>query len=71
MLAEKVQRRLYEGDLPFASSEIMPVYADYGMSRSRAATQYYAGSTVAADFMERVACDPVVGASTCARSAGQ
>ena len=37
----------------------MPVYADYGMSRSRAATQYYAGSTVAVDFTERVACDPV------------
>jgi hypothetical protein len=56
-MAEKVQRRLDDGDLPFASSEIMPVYANYGMSRSRATTQYYTGSIVAADFMERVADD--------------
>ncbi|MFI4977657.1 MAG: hypothetical protein ACHQC8_03100 [Solirubrobacterales bacterium] len=56
-MAMKVQRRLNDGDLPFASSEIMPVYGDYGMSRSRATTQYRTGSTVAADFMERVADD--------------
>jgi hypothetical protein len=37
--------------------EIMPVYANYGMSRSRATTQYHTGSIVAADFMERVADD--------------
>jgi hypothetical protein len=54
-MAEKVRRRLDDGDLPFASSEIMPVHANYGMSRSRATTQYHTGSTVAADFMERVA----------------
>lgn len=56
-MAEKVQRRLDDGNLPFASSEIMPVYANYGMSRSRATTQHYTGSIVAADFMERVADD--------------
>jgi hypothetical protein len=57
LMAEKVQRRLNDGELPFASSEIMPVHASYGMSRSRATTQYHTGSTVAADFMERVADD--------------
>ncbi len=56
-MAKKVQRRLDDGDLPFASSEIMPVHGDYGMSRSRATTQYHTGSIVAADFMERVADD--------------
>ncbi len=56
-MAKKVQRRLDDGDLPFASSEIMPVYGDYGMSSSRATTQYRTGSSVAADFMERVADD--------------
>ncbi|MGH2854555.1 MAG: hypothetical protein ACRDLF_10260 [Solirubrobacteraceae bacterium] len=56
-MSEKVRRRLDDGDLPFASSEIMPVYANYGMSRSRATTQYYTGSIAAADFMERVADD--------------
>jgi hypothetical protein len=56
-LAERVQRRLDDGDLPFASSEIMPVHANYGMSRSRATAEYHTGSTVAADFMERVAND--------------
>jgi len=56
-MAKKVQRRLDSGDLPFASSEIMPVYGDYGMSRSRATTQYRTGSIVSADFMERVADD--------------
>jgi hypothetical protein len=56
-IAEKVQRRLDDGELPFASSEIMPVYANYGMSRSRATTEYHTGSIVAADFMERVADD--------------
>lgn len=56
-LAERVQRRLDDGDLPFASSEIMPVHANYGMSRSRATTEHHTGSVVAADFMERVADD--------------
>lgn len=56
-MAERVRGRLDDGDLPFASSEIMPVHADYGMSRSRATTQYHTGSIVAADFMERVAGD--------------
>lgn len=56
-MAEKVRGRLNDGDLPFASSEIMPVHANYGMSRSRATTQYHTGSMVAADFMERVADD--------------
>lgn len=56
-MAEKVQRRLDDGELPFASSEIMPVHAGYGMSRRRATTQYRTGSTVAADFMDRVADD--------------
>jgi len=54
-MAERVQRRLDNGDLPFASSEIMPVFAGYGMSRSRATTEYRTGSTVAASFMESVA----------------
>lgn len=54
-LAERVHRRLDDGDLPFASSEIMPVHANYGMSRSRATTEHHTGSVVAADFMERVA----------------
>lgn len=54
-IVERVQRRLDDGDLPFASSEIMPVHANYGMSRSRATAEYHTGSTVAADFMERVA----------------
>jgi hypothetical protein len=57
LMAGNVQHRLDAGDLPFASSEIMPVYANYGMSRSRATTQYHTGSIVAADFMERVADD--------------
>ncbi len=56
-MSEKVQRRLDNGDLPFASSEIMPVHGGYGMSRNRATTEYYSGSVVAADFMERVAAD--------------
>lgn len=56
-MAKKVQRRLDDGDLPFASSEIMPVHGDYGMSRSGATTQSHTGSIVAADFMERVADD--------------
>jgi hypothetical protein len=56
-MAEKVRGRLDDGDLPFASSEIMPVHANYGMSRSRATTQHHTGSIVAADFMERVADD--------------
>jgi hypothetical protein len=56
-MAKKVQRRLDDGDLPFASSEIMPVHGEYGMSRSRATTQYHTGSIVAADFMKRVADD--------------
>ncbi len=56
-LADRVQRRLDNGDLPFASSEIMPVRANYGMSRNRATVEYHTGSTVAADFMERVADD--------------
>ncbi len=56
-MAKKVQPRLDDGDLPFASSEIMPVHGYYGMSRSRATTQYHTGSIVAADFMERVADD--------------
>jgi hypothetical protein len=55
LMAENVRRRLDDGDLPFASSQIMPVHAPYGMSRSRATTEYHTGSTVAADFMERVA----------------
>jgi hypothetical protein len=57
LMAKKIQRRLDNGDLPFASSEIMPVYGGYGMSRSRATTQYRTGSIVAAEFMERVADD--------------
>jgi hypothetical protein len=56
-MAEKVRGRLDDGDLPLASSEIMPVHANYGMSRSRATTRYHTGSIVAADFMERVADD--------------
>jgi hypothetical protein len=52
-----VRARLGDGKLPFASSEIMPVYASYGMSRSRATTAYQSGSDVIADFMERVADD--------------
>jgi hypothetical protein len=56
-MAKRVRRRLDNGELPFASSEIMPVYGDYGMSRSRATTEYHTGSVVAADFMERVADD--------------
>jgi hypothetical protein len=56
-MTERVRRRLDNGDLPFASSEIMPVYGDYGMSRSRATTECHTGSVVAADFMERVADD--------------
>ena len=56
-MAKRVRGRLDKGDLPFASSEIMPVYGDYGMSRSRATTEYHTGSVVAADFMERVADD--------------
>ena len=56
-IAEKVRSRLDDGDLPFASSEIMPVHAGYGMSRSRTTTEYHTGSTVAADFMDRVAHD--------------
>lgn len=54
-VAEYVRRRLDDGELPFASSEIMPVHANYGMSRSRATAEYQTGSAVAADFMERVA----------------
>ncbi len=56
-IAGRVRGRLDDGDLPFASSEIMPVHANYGMSRSRATTQHHTGSIVAADFMERVADD--------------
>jgi hypothetical protein len=56
-MAKRVRGRLDNGDLPFASSEIMPVHGDYGMSRSRATTEYHTGSVVAADFMERVADD--------------
>lgn len=56
-IAERVRRRLDDGELPFASSEVMPVHANYGMSRSRATTEYQTGSTVAGDFMERVADD--------------
>jgi hypothetical protein len=52
--AENVRRRLDRGDLPFASSEIMPVY-DSAMSRRRSTATYYTDSVVAADFMERVA----------------
>lgn len=55
LVAENVRRSLDDGDLPFASSEIMPVHAGYGMSRSRATTEFHTGSTVTADFMERVA----------------
>lgn len=56
-IVENVRRRLDSGDLPFASSEIMPVHAGHGMSRSRATTEYHTGSAVAADFMDRVADD--------------
>jgi hypothetical protein len=56
-MAENVRSRLDDGALPFASSEIMPVHAGYGMSRSRATTEYHTGSSVAADFMDRVADD--------------
>jgi hypothetical protein len=35
----------------------MPVFAGYGMSRSRATTEHRTGSTVAASFMESVADD--------------
>jgi hypothetical protein len=56
-VAERVRSRLDDGELPFASSEIMPVHANYGMSRDRGTTEYHTGSTVAADFMERVADD--------------
>lgn len=56
-IAERVRRRLDDGELPFASSEVMPVHANYGMSRSRATAEYQTGSTVAGDFMERVADD--------------
>jgi hypothetical protein len=57
LMAENVRRWLDDGDLPFASSEIMPVHAGYGMSRSRASVEFNTGSTVTADFMERVADD--------------
>jgi hypothetical protein len=56
-IAERVRRQLDDGELPFASSEIMPVRAGYGMSRERGTTEYQTGSAVAADFMERVADD--------------
>lgn len=56
-IAGRVRRRLDDGELPFASSEIMPVHAGYGMSRERYTTEYHTGSAVAADFMERVADD--------------
>jgi hypothetical protein len=54
-MAENVRRRLDDGELPFASSQIMPVRAGYGMSRTRSTTEYHTGSVVAGDFMERVA----------------
>jgi hypothetical protein len=57
LMAENVRQWLDAGDLPFASSQIMPVHAGYGMSRNRATTEFHTGSTVAADFMERVADD--------------
>jgi hypothetical protein len=50
-----VKDRLSDGMLPFASSEIMPVYASYGMTRSRAVTAHSTGSKAVAEFMERVA----------------
>lgn len=53
-MAENVRRRLDRGELPFASSEIMPVY-DSTMTRRRSTAMYYTDSAVAADFMERVA----------------
>lgn len=56
-IADRIRRRLDDGELPFASSEIMPVHAGYGMSRERYTTEYQTGSAVAADFMERVADD--------------
>lgn len=36
LITERVRRRLDDGELPFASSEIVPVYAGHGMSRDRA-----------------------------------
>jgi hypothetical protein len=55
MIAENVRHRLDNGDLPFASSWIMPVQAGYGMSRDRRITEFHTGSAVAGEFMERVA----------------
>ena len=55
--AENVRRRLDNGDLPFASSRIMPVEAAYGMSRDRYMAEFHTGSAVAGEFMERVADD--------------
>ena len=56
-IAENVRRRLDNGDLPFASSRIMPVEAAYGMSRDRYMAEFHTGSAVAGEFMERVADD--------------
>jgi hypothetical protein len=57
LIAENVRHRLDNGDLPFASSRIMPVEAGYGMSRDRRITEFHTGSAVAGEFMERVADD--------------
>jgi hypothetical protein len=57
LIAENVRHRLDNGDLPFASSRIMPVEAGYGMSRDRYMTEFHTGSAVAGEFMERVADD--------------
>lgn len=56
-IVERIRSQLDAGELPFASSEIMPVHAGHGMSRNRGTTEYQTGSAVAADFMERVADD--------------
>ena len=51
-----VAQRLDEGQLPFASSEIMPV-SDGCMARNKRLTTYQTGSTAIGEFMLRVADD--------------